>query len=143
MKTMSSQKAIDKLPRADGERQSLSELFHQLATLAAELVRDEFALAKQEGREKLNLLRSAFLPAVMGIVIGQVALIGLCAAAAIALAPVVGEWQSVLIIGGALAVISGGLLFLGLARLKRMSLKPERTLETLEEDKKWLKQQLT
>jgi len=140
---MFSQKAIDKLPRADGERQSLTELFHQLATLAAELVRDEFALAKQEGREKLTLLRSALMPAVMGIVIGQLALMALSAAAAIALAPVVGAWQSVLIIGGALSVISVTLLLLGVARLKRMRLKPEQTLETLEEDKKWLKQQLT
>ena len=140
---MFSQKAIDKLPRANGEQQSLSELFHQLATLAAELVRDEFALAKQEGREKLNLLRSALMPAVMGIVVGQLALMGLCAAVAIALAPVVGAWQSVLIIGVALSVISVTLLLLGVARLKRMRLKPEQTLETLEEDKKWLKQQLT
>jgi len=119
--------------------QSLGALFSELATLSSELVRDEFALAKHEIREKLRSLSFAVLISVIGALIGQAALLALCAAAALALAPSVGAWQALIIVGGMLVLVSATLGSIAVGRLKRLDLKPEQTLETLDEDKQWLK----
>ena len=75
-----------------------------------------------------------------GSLIGVVAILTLTAAAVIGLAKYVGAGNSALIIGGALAIIGGVIVVVGLRRVKRTSLKPRQTIETLEEDKEWLKE---
>jgi hypothetical protein len=45
-----------------------------------------------------------------------------------------------LLVGVVFALIGGSIAFMGIGRLKRTSLKPQQTIETLEEDKEWLKQ---
>src|SRR5262249_3444519 len=115
-------------------------LLSQLATQSAELVRDEVALARQELREKALSLRSILLIIAAGIVVGFLALEMLYAAAFIALASKIGWWQSALLIAICTGLVSGLIIFLGFRRLNRMTVKPEQTLKTLEEDKQWLKE---
>jgi cytochrome c biogenesis protein CcdA len=102
-------------------------------------VRDEVQLAKQELREKVSLLQSSMVMIGAGAAVGLVASLAICAAVIVGLAEFVGAWQSALIVGLALAVVAGVLVFVGLGRLKKNTLKPEQTIETLEEDKEWLK----
>jgi hypothetical protein len=45
-----------------------------------------------------------------------------------------------LLVGVVLAAIGGGIAFSGIGRIKQTSMKPQQTIETLEEDKEWLKQ---
>jgi len=137
---MQARRAMESLPAAGVPRESFGELLGQLANDSAALVRDELALAKQEMREKLTAFRSGLIVMAVGAVIGFVAVLALCAAAIIALAEYVGAWQSALIIGGVLAVVACTVALTGLSQLKRTSLKPEQTIETLEEDKEWLKE---
>jgi cytochrome c biogenesis protein CcdA len=115
-------------------------LLSRLATESSHLVRDEIALAKQEIREKVVILRRALLWAVISASLGLAALLALCGAAAAALAPVIGAWQALLVIGGGLVLISGVLASVSIGILSRMTLKPEQTLDTLEENKEWLKE---
>jgi amino acid transporter len=121
-------------------RESFGELLGQLANNSAALVRDEIQLAKEETREKITELRSAIIIVASAAFIGLVATLVLAAAAVIGLATYVGPGLAALIIGGALCVISSITASIGLARIKRTSLKPEQTIETLEEDKEWLKE---
>ncbi len=104
------------------------------------LVRDEIELARQEMSEKVIVLRSGMITVAAGSLIGFVAILTLTAGAVIGLAKYVGAGNSALIIGVALAVIGGAIVVIGLGRIKRTSLKPEQTIETLEEDKEWLKE---
>jgi uncharacterized membrane protein YqjE len=122
------------------QRESLGELLGELASQSAGLVRDEVALAKQEIQEKLSQFQSALLILAAGVFLSGLALFALSAAAILALAVWVGAWQAALIVGGALAVVGGIIALMGIKRLKQTSLKPEQTLETLEEDKEWLKE---
>ena len=125
---------------AEGQVSSVPELLSRLATESSHLVRDEIALAKQEIREKVSILRTALLWAVISASLGLAALLALCGAAAAALAPVIGAWQALLVIGGGLVLISGVLAYVSIGILSRMTLKPEQTLDTLEENKEWLKE---
>ena len=129
-------------PRVDESmsRESIGELIGQLANNSAALVRDEIALAKQEMSEKVKSFRSGVVTVAVGAVVGFLAVLTLTAAAVIGLAHVMDAGYAALIVGGALAIIGGIIAYNGMNRLKQTSLKPEQTIETLEEDKEWLKE---
>jgi uncharacterized membrane protein YqjE len=120
--------------------ESYSELLSELANNSAGLVRDEIALATQEMREKVASLKSGILMLSAAAIIGLIALETLTAAAVIGLIRTVGATNAALIVGSVLAVIGAVLALVGLGKIKRTSLRPQQTIETLEEDKKWLKE---
>lgn len=122
------------------QRESFSELLGELANNSASLVRDEIELAKQEMREKVSVLRSGAVTIAIGGLVGFIALMALTAAAIAGLAHFMDTGLAALLVGVVLALVGGGMAFTGLNRLKKTSLKPEQTIETLEEDKEWLKQ---
>jgi len=122
------------------QRESFGELLGELANNSAALVRDEIELAKQEMREKVSVLRSGAVTIAVGGLLAFVALLTLTAAAVAGLAHVMDTALAALVVGVALAAVGGSIAFIGIGRLKRTSLKPQQTIETLEEDKEWLKQ---
>jgi uncharacterized membrane protein YqjE len=121
-------------------RESFGELLGQLANNSSALVRDEIQLAKQEMSEKITRLRSAMIIVAAGAFVGFLGILALTAAAIICLANYVGPGNSSLIIGAIFALIGSITAFSGVSRIKRTSLKPKQTMETLEEDKEWLKE---
>lgn len=142
---MQTQRQLERRPvleaqRIDGERESFGELIGDLATNSAALVRDEIELAKQEMSEKLSSFREGVVTIAIGSVILLVATLTLVAAAVIGLGYLVGPGWSALIIGGVFALVGGITAMVGLGQLKRTSLKPEQTIEILQEDKEWLKE---
>jgi uncharacterized membrane protein YqjE len=124
----------------DLPRESFGELLGELANNSAALVRDEIELARQEMTEKVGMLRTGITISAIGLVISLVAVLTLTAAAVIGLAHFVGAGISALIIGAALAFIGVITACVGNAQIRRTSLKPAQTIETLEEDRKWLKE---
>jgi O-antigen ligase len=124
----------------DQQRESIGHLITDLANQSAGLVRDEVALAKQEVSEKLLSLRSGVIMIALGAFVGLIAALALCAAAIVGLAEYLEPWLAALVVGGVLAVIAGIIGFTGLGQVKRVNLKPEVTIQTLEEDKQWLKE---
>jgi len=137
---VSSRSLISKAVHAEGQGPSVPELLGKLATDSSRLIRDEIALAKQEMSEKVVVLRSALVWAVVSASLGLAALLALCGAAAAALAPVIGAWQALLVIGGCLMLISVVVAYVSVGILKRLNLTPEETLDTLEENREWLKE---
>ena len=120
--------------------ESITDLISDLASQSAGLVRDEVALAKQEISEKFVSFRSAVSIIALGAILGLIATLALCAAAIAGLAQYIELWQAALLIGGALAVIAGIVVSVGLGHLKQVNLKPKNTLKSLEENKEWLKE---
>jgi len=131
---------LTRWPQGSEERESMGELLGELASQSASLVRDEVALAQQEIREKLKAVQSAVTVIAVGAVLALVALLALCSAAILALAEYLRPWQSALAVGLFLAVVASIIAFVGIGQLKRTRLKPEQTIETLEENKEWLKE---
>jgi hypothetical protein len=122
------------------QHESIGNLITDLANQSAGLVRDEVALAKQEVSEKITSLRSGVVLIALGAFVGLVAALALCAAAIAGLAEYMEPWQAALLVGGVLALIAAIVVFVGLGQVKRVNLKPEVTIKTLEEDKEWLKE---
>ena len=121
-------------------RESFGQLLTQLATHSAALVRDEMALAKQEMRESVRSLRTGIATLAIGALIGWIALLTLAAAAVIGLANFMHPGYAALVVGVGLAIVGGNIVLVGINRLKQTNLVPEQTMETLEEDKQWLKE---
>jgi uncharacterized integral membrane protein len=121
-------------------RESLGDLIGELASQSASLVRDEVALARQELQHKLKTVQLAASVIAVGAFIALIAALALCAAVIIALAEYVGSWQSALIVGLVLGMTAGIIILIGVSRFKRTNLRPEQTIETLEENKEWLRE---
>ncbi len=121
-------------------RESFGQLLTQLATHSAALVRDEMALAKQEMRESVRSLRTGIATLAIGALIAWIALLTLAAAAVIGLANFMHPGYAALVVGVGLAIVGGNIVLVGINRLKQTNLVPEQTMETLEEDKQWLKE---
>jgi hypothetical protein len=119
---------------------SLTDLIGDLANQSAGLVRDEVALAKQEISEKLLSLRSAVMVIAFGAFVGLIATLALVAAGIAGLAEHMELWKAALLVGGGLTLIAAIVVSVGLGHLKRVHLKPEVTIKSLEEDKQWLKE---
>ena len=137
---MQSRRDAIPLRTEEQQRETLTALIGDLANQSASLVRDEVALAKQEVTEKVLSLCSPVMMIALGAFVGLIAALALCAAAIAGLAEYMATWLAALIVGGVLALIAGIIAFTGLGQIKRMNLKPEVTIKSLEEDKQWLKE---
>lgn len=130
-------------PPPAGAEPSLGELFRQLTQDSTTLIRQEVALAKAELRESMSgIARSAAMIAVGG----AVALVGLLVLTAF-LVILLGEllanyWLAALIVGLLFAVIGGILVSTHLKRLRETNLRPDQTIQTLQEDKRWIKSEI-
>jgi hypothetical protein len=131
---------VESLAHVGARRESWGELIGELAGQLVGLMRDEVALARRELVQKLKTVQSAAAVVAIGAIIALIATLSICAAVIIALAEYVGPWQSALIVGLILGMAAGATILFGISRFKRTSLKPEQTIETLEENKEWLKE---
>jgi hypothetical protein len=120
-------------------RESIGELISQLAGQSAALVRDEVALAKRELAEKVSVVSVDVAIIAAGAATGFVAALALCAALIVALSAAIGAWQAALAVGAGLTLVALVLVAIGYRRLRRENLKPKQTIETIEENKEWLR----
>ena len=122
---------------------SLGELFSELASETGTLVRQEVALAQAEITHKATKAGKNIAYLVVGGAVGYVAVLAVTAAVILLLASVIPAWLSALLVGLA---IGGGAYFMvtsALAELKKSDHMPRETMETLKEDAKWLKKEVT
>jgi hypothetical protein len=124
-------------------RESISQLLSQLANNSANLVRDEIALARQEINERVKALSLRLIVITAGVITALFGIAALIEAAVIGLGRYLGPAVSSLIIGVVLLAAGVIAALVAVNGIKNASLKPVHTIETLEEDKKWLKEQLT
>ncbi len=120
---------------------STGELVGRLGEQVSRLVRDEFALARTELRQKGQKAGSG---AALGGVAGVLAWFGvgaLVVAAVAALALVLPVWAAALIVGGALLVVAGALGLLSVNKIKRaVPLIPAQAIDSTRRDVDVLKE---
>jgi hypothetical protein len=125
------------------DKESFGYLLSKLANSSAGLVRDEIDLVKQEFREKAKSFRSGSVSTTIGAVVGLIALLTLNAALAIGIGHYIGYGWSAFIIGGIEAIIAGILSLVGIDQIKKTHWKPEATIQSLKEDREWLKRKVS
>ncbi len=128
---------------ADMEQRSVGELFKELAADAGVLVRKEVELATTEvtGRAKVAAKDGALVAA--GAACAYFAVLLLLGALVVGVGRFMPLWASALLVGAVLAVLAATLAVFGLQRLKRVETKPRETIRTLEENHRWLREQLS
>src|SRR5436305_15048897 len=124
-----------------GDDRSLGELFSELTRETSTLIRQEVELAKTEMSHKAARIGKdvGFLAA--GAAVAYAGFLALVACAIIALAHLVPWWFSALLVGLVVLGIGAFLVWTGLEELKRTSLAPTKTIQTLQEDAQWAKRQ--
>lgn len=133
------------------EDRSIAGLFKALRDETATLFKQEVALAKTEMTEKATCVaRNVAYLAVGGLVayagvlfilLGLSALLSWGLAAA-GLSQAMAFWLGPIIVGIVVGIIGFVLVQKGRATLTQASLKPEKTIQSLQEDKAWTQQKL-
>lgn len=125
------------------EERSLGDLFSELASETSTLVRQEVALAQVELTQKATKVGKNIGYLVVGGAVAYAALLALLTALIIGLGTLIGYGFSALLVGVVVAVAAVILIMSALNTLKNTDLMPRQTVETIEEDAKWLKDQLS
>lgn len=127
---------------AEKQDRSIGELFSELASETALLVRQEVALAKVELSQKANRVGRNVGYLVLGGAVAYAALLALLAAIIILLANAMPWWIAALVVAVVVGIIAAVMISKALAALKNTEVAPRQTVETLKEDAQWAKQQM-
>lgn len=122
------------------DKPSFGELIGRLATESSQLVRDEIALAKHEMSEKVEKSADSAKFFAVSAVLGLGALFSLCASLILVLAIWLPAWAAALLVTFVFGIATFIALRAGIAKWRRINMKLDQTMETLEEDKRWIKQ---
>lgn len=123
-----------------GEKPTFGELIGRLATESGELVRAEIALAKREITDKVEQSADSGKMFAIGAVLGLATLFSFSAFLIFVLAVFLPLWAAAGLVTLAFGIGAFVAVKAGLSKWRNINLKPEQTLETLEEDKRWIKQ---
>lgn len=127
-------------PRTD--ERSLGDLFGELATETTTLVRQEIALAKTEVTNDAKALGTNAGLAIGGGLVAYAGFVVLLVALGLGLNDALDSpWLGLLLVALVTLVVGYLVVRRGLAALKAVDPTPERTIQTLKEDKEWLKTQ--
>ncbi len=125
------------------DERSLGDLFTELASETGELVRHEVALAQAEMVHKATKAGKNVGYLVVGGAVAYAAALALIAGVVILLAQFIPAWASAVVVAAAVGAAAFIMISSALAELKKTDPLPRETIETIKEDAKWLKNEVT
>ena len=133
----------DRTPTQVGREPTLGELFTELSSDFSLLVRQEVQLARAETTETVkDAVRSSITMAAGGFV-AYAGFLAILAGITIGVARLLDNWWvAALAVGAIVLVIGLILIFSGRAALSNLSITPEKTIQTLEDDAEWAKEKV-
>ncbi len=137
----------DPVPAEPIGGRSLADLIRELRDEGTLLLRQEVALAKTEIAEKVGRMARNIGYIIAGGAICHLGLILLLFAASEGLKlallgtdlGVHATWLAPLIVGGLIGLVGALLIFKAIKTLSHTSLSPDRTIQSIKEDKQWVK----
>jgi len=119
---------------------SLGELFSDLSQQTAELIRQEMRLAKAELSDKLSDVGKHMAMIAAAAVFGLAALMAVTAGVVLLLVEVgVEPWLAAVITAVVMGIVAFLLAQSGIAALRKKSIAPVETIDSLKETTQWLK----
>lgn len=125
------------------EERSLGDLFSELANETGTLVKQEVALAQAELTQKATKIGKNIGYLVVGGAVAYAAFLALLTALIIGLGTLIGLGFSALVVGIVVAIAAVILIMSAINTLKNTEVTPQQTVETIKEDAKWLKDQVS
>jgi len=125
------------------QEQSLGELFSELAGETGTLVRQEIALAQVEITQKASTVGINVASLAVGGAVGYAAVLAILAGVIMGLANFMPAWIAALIVGAVVAAVAYFMVTAALNKLKNTELTPTETVDSIKEDAKWLKNQVS
>jgi len=126
--------------RETSER-TLPEVVHDIIGNVQEILRSEFRLAKTEIKEEAAEAAGPIVMLGIGALLGAYALGFLLLAAVYGLATIMTTWSAALLVGAVVAVVAVVMINVARGRLKRVNVKPEKLIASLQENVRWAKKQ--
>jgi uncharacterized membrane protein YqjE len=125
------------VPRTE---RSLGDLFSELSTQTADLIRQEIRLAKAELGTKLADIGKHAMMIGAAVAFGLAAVIAVAAAVALLLVDIgVEPWGAALLTAAAMGLAAYLLAQAGITALRKKSIAPVETIHSLKETTQWLK----
>ena len=125
---------------------SMASMVGGIVNDAQTLIKQEMALAKREVTDELHKARDAAIALSIGVGLTAVGSLLLSLMLVYLLRWASSErltlWACYGIVGAALMVVGGGLLFLGKRRAGAVHLMPEQTMATMKDNVEWIKNQI-
>jgi xanthine/uracil permease len=133
------------------DERSIGQLLRELTNESRTLLKQEVDLAKTEMSEKASRVGTNLGSVAVGGAVAFLGAIALLLAAVYGLTSILNKlmslgiavWLAPFIIGAVLAVVGYSLIKKALETLKRESITPQRTTQSLQENKAWLKQKIS
>lgn len=125
----------------DENNRSLGELLAELSQETAELVRQEVRLAEAEITQKAYRAGKNVGFLIAGGALAYAGLLAVVAGMIMRLGRTVRPWLSAILVGLSVAGAGGLLALKGIDALRREGVAPQETVETLQEDREWLRDQ--
>ena len=130
-----------------GRTRSFASLFRDLADASAELLRGELRLARMEAGDIAGHVGRGGAQVALGGVLLLLGLLSLSTGVVLLVGdqwlPKDRYWLAAFVVLLVAASVAAWLAKRGMAQLSPANLAPEQSIESLREDKEWLKQQLT
>lgn len=124
-----------------GAPEGLGTLVNGVIADVQDILRNEVRLAQAELKEDAGILARAAAMGVVSAVAGLVGFIILMIGVSLLLTRWLDDWLAFVIGGAALLIIAGILATIAKSRLSAANLKPERTIDSLQQDKAWAQEQ--
>jgi predicted phage tail protein len=124
------------------DEKTFTGLITELTRETTTLFRQEVQLAKAELSQKVTQAGSGATELAVGALIAFIGVQALVAAAIIGLATAMQWWLAALIVGIVIAGIGAIVVMRGIANLKARNLTPQRTINTLKDNRTWAKEHL-
>jgi uncharacterized membrane protein YqjE len=118
-----------------------SRIFQDIMSHVTEIIRSEVRLARVEVRDDLKQVSNAGVFLVIGAVFALYALGFILLGAVSALETTMAPWLAAVIVGVGAAVVALIFVQVGRTKLKQASLKPDKTIQSLQENVTWMKKQ--
>lgn len=120
---------------------SFSQILQEIINHVTEIVRSELRLARVEVEEDVTQVTKASVFFVIGAVFAFQALGFVLLGLVYALGSSIPLWLSAVIVGAGAGVIAAILLSVGRTKIRLASLKPDKTIRSLQENVIWMKKQ--
>jgi uncharacterized membrane protein YqjE len=121
--------------------EGLGALVNGVISDVQNIVRNEVRLAQVELKQEAGTLTGAAAMGVVAALAGLVGFILLMIGVSLLLAQWLDDWLAFVIGGVALFLIAGVLAMTAKSRVSAANLKPERTIDSLQQDKAWAQDQ--